>query len=72
MTSTLLPTSKLAADIPVIDISSSNPSAAHDIFEAAAKYGFVYVENNEAAGMPDADVLRMFDMVCSSCFDFSI
>lgn len=55
--------SKQTVDIPVIDISPTNPNAARDILEAACKFGFVYVENNQAAGMPSADVSRMFEMV---------
>ena len=54
---------KQTVEIPVIDISPSNTNAARDILEAAAKFGFVYVENNEAAGIPSADIGRMFDLV---------
>lgn len=55
--------SRETVEIPVIDISPSNPNAARDILDAAANFGFVYVENNEAASMPPAGVARMFDLV---------
>lgn len=67
---------KDSAKIPVIDISPSNPNAAHDILEAATKFGFVYVENNQAAEMPPANVAGMFNMVglcgSSSCLECSM
>lgn len=55
--------SKQTVDIPVIDISPTNPDAARHILDAACEFGFVYVENNQTAGMPPADVSRMFEMV---------
>ncbi|KAL1302917.1 hypothetical protein AAFC00_003239 [Neodothiora populina] len=50
------------ASIPVIDISASNPNAATDMLCAAIDFGFVYVENNEAAGVPAQDVAGMFEL----------
>ncbi|GAB7347099.1 hypothetical protein MBLNU459_g3228t1 [Dothideomycetes sp. NU459] len=48
--------------IPVIDISTSNHNAATEMLSAAAEYGFVFVENNEAAHMPPKYVNEMFDL----------
>lgn len=47
----------------MIDISPSNPNAATQLLDAAANNGFVFVENNAAAGMPPAKVKEMFDLV---------
>ncbi|KAG9829551.1 Clavaminate synthase-like protein, partial [Aureobasidium melanogenum] len=54
--------SRLSAQIPVIDISPSNPHAATQLLGAAANNGFVFVENNAAAGMPPTKVQNMFDL----------
>ncbi|KAI5209794.1 hypothetical protein AUEXF2481DRAFT_30452 [Aureobasidium subglaciale EXF-2481] len=54
--------SKASAQIPVIDISSSNPHAATQLLDAAANNGFVFVENNDAAGMPPAKIANMFNL----------
>ncbi|KAI4717234.1 iron/ascorbate family oxidoreductase [Aureobasidium sp. EXF-10727] len=54
--------SRSSAQIPVIDISSSNPHAATQLLDAAANNGFVFVENNVAAGMPSAKVENMFGL----------
>lgn len=54
---------KPSAQIPVIDISPSNPDAATQLLDAAANNGFVFVENNAAAAMPPATVKNMFDLV---------
>jgi len=56
-------TPKQSVQIPVIDISPSNPNAAREVLDAAANFGFVYIENNEAAGMPASDVAGMFELV---------
>ena len=55
--------SKASADIPVIDISPSNPEAAKQVLAAAENNGFLFIENNAAAGMPPAKVDEMFDLV---------
>jgi hypothetical protein len=55
--------SKPSAQIPVIDISPSNPHAATQLLDAATSYGFVFIENNAAAGMPPTNVQNMFDLV---------
>lgn len=47
--------------IPVIDISASNPNAASQLLSSAATYGFVFVENNDA-GIPPADIKQMFEL----------
>lgn len=49
--------------IPVIDISASNHNAANELLNAAAKYGFVFVENNEAAPTSAKDIHEMFNLV---------
>lgn len=54
---------KPSAQIPVIDISSSNIHAATQLLDAAANNGFVFIENNEAAAMPPKTVQNMFDLV---------
>lgn len=51
-----------SADIPVIDISSSNADAAAQVLAAAANNGFVFVENN-SAGIPANDIENMFELV---------
>lgn len=51
-------------DIPVIDISASNAQAASELVEAAAKYGFVFVKNNDA-GIAPKEVADMFNLVFS-------
>lgn len=60
--------SRSSAQIPVIDISPSNPHAATQLLDAAANNGFVFVENNAAAGMPAAKVKNMFDLVNHNAF----
>jgi len=54
---------KPSAQIPVIDISPSNPHAATQLLDAAANNGFVFIENNVAEAMPPATVENMFDLV---------
>jgi hypothetical protein len=58
--------SKSSAEIPVIDISPSDPHAATQLLDAATKHGFVFIENNSAAGMPPTNVQEMFDLVSIS------
>lgn len=48
--------------IPVIDISPCNPDAASQLLSSAATYGFVFIENNAATGIPPADVERVFEL----------
>ena len=48
--------------IPVIDISTSNPSAPSQLLAAATQYGFVFIENNHAFGIPASKISRMFDL----------
>lgn len=47
--------------IPVIDISQSNPKAASQLLSSAATFGFVFVENNNA-GIAPADIKQMFEL----------
>lgn len=58
--------SSTSADIPVVKLSS--PSAAVDLLNAAATYGFVFVENEEQ-DIPTVDVKDMFDLVLSTQTD---
>lgn len=51
----------VTASIPVIDISPRNPHASHQLLDAASRYGFVFVENNDA-GIDPADIAHMFDL----------
>ncbi|KAL1590182.1 hypothetical protein WHR41_01325 [Cladosporium halotolerans] len=50
------------ASIPIIDISPSNPDAPQQLLSAASKYGFVFVENNAATGIPPQDIAKMFEI----------
>jgi isopenicillin N synthase-like dioxygenase len=50
----------MSAQIPVIDISDSNPEAPQQLLSAASKFGFVFVDH--AAGFPASMVGRMFDL----------
>ncbi|WPG99778.1 putative oxoglutarate/iron-dependent dioxygenase, non-hem dioxygenase domain-containing protein [Acrodontium crateriforme] len=47
--------------IPVIDISSQNPSAPTQLLEAVVKYGFVFIENN-AVGIPPSRISELFNL----------
>lgn len=47
--------------IPVIDISSKNVNASAQLLDVAASYGFVFIENGEAA-IPQDDISRMFEL----------
>lgn len=51
-----------SAEIPVIDISHSNPDAAFQLLVAATDNGFVFIKNNDA-GIPAQDIDDMFDLV---------
>lgn len=48
--------------IPVIDISAANPHASSELLDAAARYGFVFVENDDEIGIPPASISRMFEL----------
>ncbi|KAK3691574.1 hypothetical protein LTR37_018583 [Vermiconidia calcicola] len=47
--------------IPVIDLSSSNRDAPSQLLDAATKYGFVFIENNDV-GVPTRDISDMFNL----------
>jgi hypothetical protein len=51
-----------SVQIPVIDISSNDPSNAKALLDAASTYGFVFVENNHV-GIPPGEIAQMFEMV---------
>ncbi|GAB7357971.1 hypothetical protein MBLNU230_g0138t1 [Neophaeotheca triangularis] len=48
----------MATIIPVIDINQ--PDAATKLLAAASQHGFVYIENNEATGVPPGEISKMF------------
>lgn len=51
------------ANIPVVDISPSNPDAPEQLLSAASKYGFVFVENSpQTGGIPPQDIAKMFEL----------
>lgn len=51
------------ANIPIIDISSSDEQAARELLAAARDNGFAYIKNNHATGISVEDIQRMFDLV---------
>ena len=53
------------ANIPVIDISDSNPNAAHQLLTAATDSGFAFIAANDATGLSAADIDGMFELVTS-------
>ena len=50
------------ANIPVIDVSPSNPDAPNQLLSAASKYGFVFIENSPDVGVPPQQIAEMFDL----------
>lgn len=50
------------AEIPVIDISPSNPNAPQELLSAASEYGFVFIENNPETGIPPQDIAEIFTL----------
>jgi len=50
------------ANIPVIDVSPSNPDAPNQLLSAASRYGFVFIENGPEAGIPPQQITEMFDL----------
>jgi isopenicillin N synthase-like dioxygenase len=50
------------ANIPVIDVSPSNPDAPNQLLSAASKYGFVFIENSPEAGIPPQQIAEMFEL----------
>lgn len=51
-----------AIQLPVINISEATPAVGKAMIDAAAKYGFLYVDS-EGCGIPAEDVDAAFDMV---------
>lgn len=47
--------------IPVIDISSGNPDAPTKLLDAACRFGFVFVANNQA-GISPSLIADLFDL----------
>lgn len=48
--------------IPVIDISSANPHAAEELLSAARQFGFIFVANDNNAGVPPELINEVFDL----------
>lgn len=48
--------------IPVIDISSSNPTAPQELLSAARKFGFIYIANNNDTGISPSLISKLFDL----------
>lgn len=48
--------------IPIIDTRPENPQAAQQLLDAAAEYGFVFVDNNAATGITPAAIEHMFHL----------
>ena len=59
--------------LPVINISDANPTVGKAMLDAAAEYGFLYVDS-EGCGIPAEDVEGAFDLVrqSSTCICLSI
>ena len=49
-------------EIPIVNIASSNPNAPTELLDAASRYGFVFVENNDGNGIPSKDIFQLFDL----------
>ena len=47
--------------IPVVDLSANNPTAAIQLLDAAKKYGFVFIENNNIE-IPSRDIDDLFSL----------
>jgi len=51
----------LKAEIPIVDLSSTNVDAPKQLLDAATKHGFVFVENDETIiSSPDIDQMFAF------------
>lgn len=46
----------------MIDISPKNREAPSQLLDAAATYGFVFIENSKEIGVPAADISRIFNL----------
>ncbi|KAI6912893.1 Clavaminate synthase-like protein [Hortaea werneckii] len=50
-------------NIPVIDLSPSNPHASSELLDAAAHYGFVFIANDPSTtGLSTAEINEMFSL----------
>ncbi|GAB1741258.1 hypothetical protein NU219Hw_g6499t1 [Hortaea werneckii] len=50
-------------NIPVIDLSPSNPHASSELLNAAAHYGFVFMANDPSTtGLPPAEIDKIFSL----------
>ena len=55
-------TAVAALQLPIFDISDPTPEVGRSMIEAAAKYGFLYVDT-KGTGFTEATVDRQFEMV---------
>jgi len=55
-------TAVAALQLPIFDISDPTPEVGRSMIEAAAKYGFLYVDT-KGTGFTEAIVDRQFEMV---------
>lgn len=53
--------SKVPNPIPVVDIRPCNPNASEQLLDAAAKYGFVFIENKET-GIEPKEIDHIFEL----------
>ena len=52
-----------SAKIPLIDISPDNQNAAQQLLDAASKYGFVFINNdNNNSDIPTDKITEMFEL----------
>ena len=50
------------SQIPIVNISPSNPSAADELLHAATTQGFVFIENTPDIGIPPSAISQLFDL----------
>jgi hypothetical protein len=55
-------TAVAALQLPIFDISDPTPEVGRSMIEAAAKYGFLYIDT-KGTGFTEAIVDRQFEMV---------
>jgi isopenicillin N synthase-like dioxygenase len=48
-------------NIPIVNITASNPSAPQQLLQAAKDFGFVFIQN-DGESVPPADIAQMFDL----------
>jgi len=56
------PTHCRDSQIPIVNISPSNHSAANELLLAATTQGFVFIENTPDIGIPPSAISQLFDL----------